>query len=113
MNPDLLRQLLERVRRGEVTVAEAMDRLRDLPFEVLPEATVDHHRALRRGFPEVVYGPGKTPEQAVGIARSIAGRGQTVLVTRAGTAGVEARLAAFPAAKADPVARTVVVRAGD
>jgi NCAIR mutase (PurE)-related protein len=113
MNPDSLRHLLERLRRGELTVAEAMDRLRDLPFETLAEARVDHHRALRRGFPEVVYGAGKTPEQAVAIARAIATRGQTVLVTRAAPPVAAALGAAFPAAVADPVSRTVVIRAGE
>jgi len=113
MNPDSLRQLLERVRRGELAVGEAMNRLRDLPFETLTDARVDHHRALRRGFPEVIYGAGKTPEQAVAIARAIAAQGQTVLVTRATPAVAAAVTAALPAAVFDPVARTVVLRAGD
>ena len=113
MNPDSLRRLLERLRRGELSVGEAMDRLRDLPFETLSEARVDHHRALRRGFPEVIYGAGKTPEQAVAIARAIAAHDQTVLVTRATPAVAAALTAAFPAAVSDPVARTVVMRAGE
>jgi len=113
MNPDVLRELLERLKRGELTVAEAMERLRDLPFENLDEARVDHHRALRRGFPEVIYGAGKTPEQAVAIARAIRARGQTVLVTRVGPEVSAALAAAFPEAKVSPVARTVVVSAGD
>jgi NCAIR mutase (PurE)-related protein len=113
MNPDSLRQLLERLRRGELTVGEAMDHLRDLPFETLPDARVDHHRALRRGFPEVVYGAGKTPEQAVAIARAIAARGQTVLVTRATPEMAATLIADFPRAVHDPLARTVALRAGD
>jgi len=113
MNPETLRRLLEALRRGELSVEEAMDRLRDLPFETLTEARVDHHRALRRGFPEVVYGAGKTPEQAVEIARSIAAHGQTVLITRATPAVAAAVTEAFPAAQSDPVARTVVIRAGE
>ena len=113
MNPDSLRRLLERLRRGELSVGEAMDRLRDLPFETLSEARVDHHRALRRGFPEVIYGAGKSPEQAVAIARAIAAHDQTVLVTRATPAVAAALTAAFPDAVFDPVARTVVMRAGE
>jgi pyridinium-3,5-biscarboxylic acid mononucleotide synthase len=113
MDPEALRQLLERLRRGEIPIGEAMERLRELPFETLDEARVDHHRALRRGFPEVVYGAGKTPAQAVAIARAIAARGQTVLVTRTNAELQAALTAAFPAAAADPVARTVVLRAGE
>lgn len=113
MNPEELSGLLEKLSRGELSVPAVLDRLRDLPFETLPEATVDHHRALRRGFPEVIYGAGKTPTQVVDTARSIAARRQTVLVTRADPAIADALAAAFPDAEFDPVARTVVVRAGE
>ncbi len=113
MNPQDLERLLERLARGETTVTAALAALRTLPFESLPEATVDHHRALRRGFPEVVYGAGKTPEQVVAIARAIASRGQTVLVTRAAAEAAAAVCAAFPAAEHDPLARTVLLRGGD
>jgi NCAIR mutase (PurE)-related protein len=113
MNPDELTRMLESLRRGEITVAAALDRLRDLPFETLPEVTVDHHRALRRGFPEVIYGAGKTPAQVVETAGRIAARRQTVLVTRADPAIAAAVVAAFPDAQVDPVARTVVLRGGE
>jgi NCAIR mutase (PurE)-related protein len=82
MSPDDIRALLERVRLGEVSIAEALGRLAVLPFEDLGYARVDHHRALRTGFPEVVFGPGKTPEEIAGIVRSITDTGQTALVTR-------------------------------
>jgi NCAIR mutase (PurE)-related protein len=113
MDPDALAAMLDRLRRGELTVAAVIERLRDLPFETLPEATVDHHRALRRGFPEVIFGTGKTPEQVVEIAGRIAGRMQTVLVTRAAPATAEALARAFPEAELDPVARTVVIPRGE
>ncbi len=78
---------------------EAVARLKELPYEDLGFAKVDHHRALRRGFSEVVYGPGKTVEQILAIADRLATRGQNVLVTRT-TAEVHAAVAAqHPAAR--------------
>jgi NCAIR mutase (PurE)-related protein len=77
-----LEKMLRQVRSGGLTVAQAIAQLSVLPVKDLGFATIDTHRALRRGFPEVVYGPGKTPDQLVGIVRAIADAGQTVLVTR-------------------------------
>jgi NCAIR mutase (PurE)-related protein len=113
MNPEAIAELLERLRRGELTAQAVLERLRDLPFETLPEATVDHHRALRRGFPEVIFGLGKTPQQVADIAARIAGRGQTVLVTRASPEAAAQVAARFKEAEFDPVARTVVVPCGE
>ena len=70
------------MREGRVSPEEAAERLKTLPFENLGFATVDHHRALRRGFGEVIFGAGKTPEQIAAIVDRIASRGQNVLVTR-------------------------------
>ena len=86
MNLPMLRELLHQVRGGAVEVPDAEERLleflRDLPFEDLGFARVDHHRALRQGFPEVILGTGKTPAQISAIASRIVARGQTLLVTR-------------------------------
>lgn len=82
MDPRQLRNLLEEVRDGRTSPEEAIERLKALPFEDLGFAKVDHHRALRRGFGEVVYGGGKSDEQVVAIVERIAARGQNVLVTR-------------------------------
>lgn len=82
MNPQDLEDLLCGVRDGRVAPAEAIERLKGLPYEDLGFAKVDHHRSLRRGFPEAVFGAGKTPEQVVAIVDAIAGKGQNVLVTR-------------------------------
>jgi len=79
-----LRQLLRKVRAGKLDVGEAMDRMRRGHVEQLEFATVDLHRAIRRGFPEVIYGPGKRPEQIVEIVGRVRKAGQTVLVTRVG-----------------------------
>ncbi|MCJ7751940.1 MAG: 1-(5-phosphoribosyl)-5-amino-4-imidazole-carboxylate carboxylase, partial [Armatimonadetes bacterium] len=64
-----LSKLLRDVKAGKVPVGEAVERLRELPFEDLGFAKVDHHRELRTGFPEVIYGAGKTVEQVVEIAK--------------------------------------------
>jgi NCAIR mutase (PurE)-related protein len=82
MNQDQLRGLLEQVREGAVNVDAAIERLRHLPFEDLGFAKVDHHRALRHGIPEVVFGKGKTPDQVSAIVGSLLTRSPNVLVTR-------------------------------
>jgi NCAIR mutase (PurE)-related protein len=76
-----------------------------LPFVDTPHARVDTHRALRKGLPEVVFGPGKTVEQIVGIVRVLLGEGQTVLATRVETDAAEAVLREIPGGEYDPAAR--------
>jgi NCAIR mutase (PurE)-related protein len=83
VNETQLRTLLEQVRSGAVDTTAAIDRLRHMPFEDLGFAKVDHHRALRHGIPEVVFGKGKTPDQVSAIVASLLTRSQNVLVTRA------------------------------
>ncbi|MEP7352435.1 MAG: nickel pincer cofactor biosynthesis protein LarB [Acidobacteriota bacterium] len=84
MDQDHLRGLLEQVRSGAVDIEGALARLKHLPFEDLGFAKVDHHRALRHGIPEVVFGKGKTPDQVSAIVAAILSRGaKNVLVTRA------------------------------
>lgn len=86
MNERELTKLLEAVRAGEVSPARGLERLKHLPFEDLGFAKVDHHRALRQGYSEVIFGKGKTPEQVAEIVRSMLrhkdGR-QNILITRA------------------------------
>src|SRR5262245_957341 len=82
MDPRRVRELLERVRAGEASIDEALEALRQLPFRDLGGATVDHHRALRQGVPEVILGEGKTAPQIVTIAQEILRTRQNVLVTR-------------------------------
>lgn len=82
MNPDLLRSLLEALARGEVAVADVVERIRHLPFSDIEGARLDHHRELRTGMPEVVFGEGKTAEQIVAIAKEMIVRSGSVLVTR-------------------------------
>jgi NCAIR mutase (PurE)-related protein len=82
MDRDRLVELLDAVQRGACPVDEALERLRGLPYEDLGFARLDHHRGLRNGFPEVIFGQGKTPEQIVAIAERLAAANDTVLVTR-------------------------------
>src|SRR3972149_1791832 len=82
MEAEMLAELLERVRRGRVSVRQALEKLRHLPFEDLGFAKVDHHRALRQGFPEVIMGEGKEPSEIAAIARAMQRRRANVLITR-------------------------------
>jgi NCAIR mutase (PurE)-related protein len=105
-----VRDLLDRVADGSVAVDAALAALSREPAESLGFATIDHHRALRQGFPEVVYGAGKTTAQLVGIAQRIAERGDGVLATRVPEASVAPLLEALPGAEANALARTVLLR---
>src|ERR1051325_5587113 len=89
MDQDQLRALLEDVRAGAVGTDAALERLRHMPFEDLGFAKVDHHRALRHGMPEVVFGQGKTPDQVSAIVATLAERARNVLVTRTDRATAE------------------------
>ena len=82
MDQAQLRKLLEEVRSGATEVHSALDRLRHMPFEDLGFAKVDHHRGIRQGMPEVVFGKGKTPEQVLEIARALLRGAANILITR-------------------------------
>lgn len=82
MDHNLLRVLLEEVRTGAVEIDAAMERLRHLPFEDLGFAKVDHHRAIRSGMPEVVFGKGKTADQVSAIVHALLDKSRNVLITR-------------------------------
>src|SRR5579863_4096686 len=83
MDEEQLRQLFEQVRAGAVDVDGALHRVRHMPFEDLGFAKVDHHRALRHGMPEVIFGKGKTADQIIAIAACLLERSKNVLITRA------------------------------
>jgi NCAIR mutase (PurE)-related protein len=113
MNPGDLHDLLGAVKDGRVSPEDALERLRALPYEDLGFATLDHHRALRRGAPEVVYGGGKTAEQVAAIVERMAAAGHNVLVTRATEEARDAVLARGLPVEHHPSARclTLAVRA--
>lgn len=113
MDAARIRTLLEQVRQGELTPEAGVNALRDLPFEELGFAKVDHHRALRQGFPEVIFCLGKTSEQIAAIAQSIHHRGSTVLATRATPADYDAVRAIIPEAIYHTEGRVIVVAGQD
>jgi len=96
MNEVSLRQLLNQLASGDLSVDATVEHLRSLPFEDLGFAQIDHHRALRWGFPEVVFCAGKTAEQVAGIVERLAARGSRVLGTRATLEQFDAARAAVP-----------------
>lgn len=109
MDDQRILELLEKVKCGELSVAEAMAKLRILPYEDLGFAKVDHHRALRQGFPEVILGQGKTPEQICAIACSLASHASRLLVTRASPEAFDLVKEHLPDATYNEVARAIVV----
>jgi len=110
MRPAELRSLLAKVRRGGVSAAAAARAIEAAPIEQLAFATLDHQRALRTGFPEVVFGQGKSSGQLVAIARRLFERSGVMLATRVDEAGRAALAAEFPEAEVHDRARVVVLR---
>ncbi|HYB75130.1 MAG TPA: nickel pincer cofactor biosynthesis protein LarB [Candidatus Sulfotelmatobacter sp.] len=110
MDAEAIRRLLDEVRAGAVTVAQALERLKDLPYQELGFATLDHHRGLRQGFPEVLFCEGKTADQVEQIARAALARNACLLATRATAEAYEALRRVEPAAQYNALARTVVAR---
>ena len=110
MNAESIRQLFDQVRRGSITPDDAVERLRHLPFEDLGFAKVDHHRSLRAGMPEVIFGQGKTPQQTAEIFKRLAEHGGNVLATRADKTQYAAVKKKVRAAQYHELARTIVLR---
>jgi NCAIR mutase (PurE)-related protein len=110
MTEDQLREILKDHKAGTLSDQQALDRLRSLPFEDLGFANVDHHRSLRQGFPEVIFGAGKTAEQVARIVASMVPKGHNILVTRANPEqyGLVKQIVAD--AEFNAVARTIVVQ---
>ena len=109
MTPERARAILDEVARGALSPAAAVEQLAREPYEDLEFATVDHHRALRQGYPEVIFGAGKTPDQIVAIAERIAAHGDGFLVTRADASARERLQERFPASRVNAQARTVAL----
>lgn len=105
MDQQHLEQLLQRLQTGEISVATVLQALRNLPFENLGIARVDHHRTLRQGAPEVVFGETKTPEQLETIVAALVRQGSNVLVTRLDEEKARRLLANFPAGRYDALGR--------
>jgi NCAIR mutase (PurE)-related protein len=110
MDTDRLRKLLEDVNSGKVGVDAALEKLRKLPFENVSDfAVLDNHRALRRGFPEVILAEGKSPEQVVSIFQRLASHNDKVLATRVSQEMYQAIAAQLPEATYHPVSRMLTL----
>jgi hypothetical protein len=109
---DRLRQLLEEVSAGRMDTDEAMSRLQDLPYQDLTYAMLDHHRGLRKGFPEVVFCQGKTSAQVVELLSELSRHHDRVMATRADAATFEAVSAAMPESTYYSQARIILVHKG-
>jgi pyridinium-3,5-biscarboxylic acid mononucleotide synthase len=113
MDVKLIEELLKEVQAGRLSPAQALERLRHLPFEDLGFARVDHHRALRQGFPEVVFAPGKDIGQLRGILGSLAAGSDHILVTRLTPHKAEALQADFPEARYHPLSQALTLSRGE
>jgi NCAIR mutase (PurE)-related protein len=102
MNFRKLEDLLKKVKLGKVSVEEAMAQLKSLPFEDLGYARIDHHRSLRKGFPEVIWGEGKTSGQILSIMKELKRKGQNILITRLEERKAKAVQKVFPKSRYYP-----------
>ena len=102
MNPRKLEDLLKRVKLGKTSVEKAIAQLKSLPFEDLGYARVDHHRSLRKGFPEVIWGEGKSSNQILSIMKEMKRKGQNVLITRLDEKKAKDIQKAFPKCRYSP-----------
>lgn len=100
---------LEKLRRGEISVAETLEKLTFFPYEEVGFANIDHHRLLRKGFPEVIFGQGKTPEQVSAIAERLVSHSECLLVTHASQEVFTCLKERVADASYNPLSRTVVV----
>lgn len=110
MNLDTLEKLLRSVASGQTTIQSAIESLKHLSFEDIHYAHIDHQRSLRKGFPEVVFGAGKTVDQIIGIVEKMLVQENVVLVTRVDPEKAAAACRHFPDARYDAQARMIVLK---
>jgi NCAIR mutase (PurE)-related protein len=113
MDPKKLEELLHAVQQGTLTVREGMERLKRFPLEDIGEAIIDHHRQLRKGFPEVIFGEGKDAEQVIKIMERMAEAQDNILVTRIDEEKAKVVLERFPEAEHYRRARAITLRLGE
>jgi len=127
MNPKKIEKVLARLSRGDITIAEALEILRTLPYDDMKFAKIDHHRELRKGIPEAIYSPGKTERQILGIAKRVLERGDEAVFTRVTPATFakmknelgakvryypEARITTVGVSRRKPLGKVLIVTAG-
>jgi NCAIR mutase (PurE)-related protein len=110
MTPEIIRNILNEIKEGKISVDDAMISMRELPFEDLDFAKVDHHRELRTGSPEVIFCQGKTPDQVVQITRAMKAKGNNILATRANEEVLSTLKNEFPEGVVHKLARVFVLK---
>jgi len=114
MEANQIRRLLEEVKEGKLTIEKALDKLRFLPYEELGTfAHIDHHRALRTGFPEVIFGQGKRKEEVVKIVKSMLKQKSNILITKASKELYEAIHKIDASAQYNKLAGTITIQMSD
>jgi len=103
-----LEDLLRKVKSGKTSLDEAISQLKSLPFEDLGFTRIDHHRSLRKGFPEVIWGEGKTTTQIISIMKQLKGKGQNILITRLEERKAEAIKRVFPKSRYAPRSKVLI-----
>jgi NCAIR mutase (PurE)-related protein len=102
-----LEDLLKKVKSGKITLDEALAELKSLPFEDLGFTRIDHHRSLRKGFPEVIWGEGKSSGQILSIIKQLKRKGQNILITRLEVKKAKAVRKVFPKSQYYPVSKVL------
>ncbi len=110
MTPEEIKQLFERVKGGAISVDDAVDRLRTMPYEDLGYAKIDHHRSLRQGLPEVIFARGKNHDQVEGIVRGMLANRHTILITRGDAALYERVRGLEPKSEFHALSGAIVMR---
>lgn len=110
MNVDRLKEILNDVRQDKIGIPQALDALKNLPFDEMGFATLDTHRSLRQGFPEVIFGHGKTSRQLIEIIKKMLERKENILATRMDGVKAKAVKKAFPQASYNETAKTVFIK---
>ncbi|WP_319762534.1 nickel pincer cofactor biosynthesis protein LarB [Maridesulfovibrio sp.] len=109
MTNDKLKNILNAIKDGSMDVDQGMEQLRDLPYQDIGHTKIDHHRSLRNGFPEVIYGAGKTPQQLVDIFEHMCGR-SNILATRVSPESAEYVSSRFPQVEYNDTAGTLTCK---
>jgi len=102
-----LEDLLKKVKSGKITLDKALAELKSLPFEDLGFTRIDHHRSLRKGFPEVIWGEGKTSGQILSIIKQLKRKGQNILITRLEEKKAKAIRKVFPKSQYYPISKVL------
>ncbi len=110
MTPEMIREILRKYKEGTLSEKEAFEALKRLPFEEIENAIIDHHRTIRQGFPEVIYGESKNVSQIVAIMEKMKEGGSNILVTRVEEKKASTITDYFPKAEYDAVSRTLVLK---